>query len=86
MAATAWWSWLFLVLLVAGLALVTVVLVRLLAGTRPGAAPRWDAAEAPARPTARDILDERYARGELDAAEYDERLRRLLRPSAGEGE
>nr|WP_243864030.1 SHOCT domain-containing protein [Brooklawnia cerclae] len=29
------------------------------------------------RNPARETLDERYARGEIDAAEYDERRRRL---------
>lgn len=75
------WGWLFLVVLVVGVVLLAVVLVRLLSGGT-GRGPDGGAAGGPAGPVApsgraREILDERYARGEIDAAEYAERLRVL---------
>ncbi|WP_324653837.1 SHOCT domain-containing protein [Georgenia sp. H159] len=68
------WGWFFLLLLVVGVVVLVVVLIRLLFGgdrggqrsSRPGGRSR-----------ALDVLDERYARGEIDATEYDERRRRL---------
>ncbi|HXV93516.1 MAG TPA: SHOCT domain-containing protein [Pseudonocardia sp.] len=68
------WMWLFWLLLVAGLVLLGVVLVRVVGGG-------VDRGREPARPErssrAREILDERYARGELTTQEYHERLRVL---------
>jgi putative membrane protein len=84
MGAMVWWSWLFLVVLLAAVALLTTVLIRMSRGTgRPGE-PRWDAPAAAAPSRARAILDERYARGEIDAGEYDERRRRLEGSVTGE--
>lgn len=68
------WGWLFLLLLLVGVVVLVVVLIRLLLGVdrgeqrdpRPGGRSR-----------ALEVLDERYARGEIDATEYDERRRRL---------
>lgn len=68
------WGWLFLALLVIGIVVLVVVLIRLLAGGVRGR-PRYP--RVTGRNPAREILDERYARGEIDAAEYDERRRRL---------
>lgn len=67
------WGWLFLALMMVGLVVLVVVLVRLLGdrGQRPDYVP------PPDRSRAREVLDERYARGEIDHAEYDERRRRL---------
>ncbi len=53
---------------------VVVWLVRSVAADRQ--APTWDVARA-SRPTARDILDERYARGEIGDEEYRSRLNTL---------
>ena len=68
------WGWLFMTLFIVGLVLVVVVLVRVLAGGtgsgRPGGA-------TPGRDRARQILDERYARGEISTEEYQARLRVL---------
>lgn len=66
------WSWLFLILLVVGIVLLVVVLVRVLRQPPPEnmGSPRSSR-------SAREMLDERYARGEIDTAEYDERRQRL---------
>lgn len=62
---------LFMILALAALIVVAVVLVRWLGGLGPGAAP-----PAP-RQTPIDILNERFARGEIDKDEYEERRRVL---------
>lgn len=65
-------AWLFWLLIVVGVVLVIVLLVRLLgSGRRP--AGRTGAG----RSAARQLLDERYARGELTSEEYQERVRTL---------
>lgn len=72
------WAWLFWALLAAGVVLLAVLAVRLFrgGGTRgPGPIDgpgRAGPASGPA--TARRILDERYARGELTTEEYRGRL------------
>jgi putative membrane protein len=70
------WMWLFWLLLVVGLVLVVVVVVRAVGGgiTRGDGGTRGGQRE-PTR--ARQVLDERYARGELTTEEYRERLRVL---------
>lgn len=68
------WMWLFWLLLVIGVVLLAVVAVRALGG---GVTRRGDG-EVPREPTrARQVLDERYARGEISTEEYQERLRVL---------
>jgi putative membrane protein len=57
-AGMAGWS-IVMVLVLVGIAVVTVVVV-LAAGTS-------------GEPTAAEVLDERFARGEIDASEYRER-------------
>lgn len=71
MGGGAGWGWVFLAILLIGVAVLAVVLVRVLAG-RGGPTP-----DGGGRSQARQILDERYARGEIDVEEYDERRRRL---------
>lgn len=67
------WGWLWPVVMLAGVALVVYVLVRLVRdGTSKGAREH-----AEQRPSAREVLDERYARGELDDEEYERRRRNL---------
>jgi len=71
-------GWMFFgVLMMVGVVLLVVVVVRVIAGgVRRGT-------DEPARPwgrpgsQARQLLDERYARGELSTEEYQERLRVL---------
>jgi putative membrane protein len=56
----------------AGAILLVVLLVRLLGGFGPQESINRS------RPTALEILQERYARGEIDKPEYDERRRTLM--------
>lgn len=69
------WGWLFGLLLLAGVVTLIVLIVRLTADAsrRSGGTQEPDAG----RQRARAILDERYARGEIDTAEYEERLRSM---------
>ncbi|WP_427136226.1 SHOCT domain-containing protein [Pseudarthrobacter sp. S9] len=75
-------TWLFWLLLIIGIVLLSILAVRAFSGgiTRPGTGRRPGAAPGPDRPgamgetTARRILDERYAKGELSTEEYRERL------------
>lgn len=75
--------WLLWLLVLAGVVVLVVVLVRLASagGTSPsdGAGHRGATPGTPAGGVsrARTILEERYARGEIDTAEYQERLGNL---------
>jgi putative membrane protein len=65
--AGGWWVWgtLMMVVAIAVVALVVWLIARNSRGdNRPSS-------------SARDILSERYARGEIDSEEYEERLRKL---------
>lgn len=64
---------LFMVLLLAALVAATVLLVRWLSGPWRGTAPPHE----PHPRTPLDILKERFARGEIDKEEFEER-RRIL--------
>lgn len=68
----AGWGWVFLILLLAGIAAVVVALVRLRTAGRGEQSPG-----GAGRSSARQILDERFARGEIDADEYQQRVRQL---------
>lgn len=75
-----WWTWLFGALAVAGVIVLIVVIVRLAAGgirqnQQPKSTPLSTGAHSPSTP--RQVLDERYARGELTTEEYRERLAAL---------
>lgn len=70
------WGWghmlgmgLFWLIVLVGIVVVIVWLVRAGAG----------GAHAPGEPSAEEILRQRYARGEIDAEEYRERLAELRR-------
>ena len=65
------WGWLYGALLLIGLALLVVVALRLLGGGVRREPPRDQ------RDRARHLLDERYARGEIDTEEYQARRRVL---------
>lgn len=70
------WMWLFWLLLIIGVVLLVVVAARVLGG----GVTRGDGGDGRApgeRSRARQVLDERYARGEIATEEYQERLRVL---------
>ncbi|WP_111720532.1 SHOCT domain-containing protein [Homoserinimonas sp. OAct 916] len=75
-----WWMWLFGLLAVAGLLVLIVVIVWIAVGGVKRAGVNGNPPAAPgaeAKSQARQILDERYARGELTTEEYRERLTAL---------
>jgi putative membrane protein len=65
------WMWAWPGLLLVGVVVLGAVAYGLLRGGRAEGA-------SPGRATAREILDERYARGELDGEEYRQRVDGLL--------
>lgn len=67
------WDWLFLALVVVGVVLLVVVVVILVRGSSGGRETR----RPTGRSRARGILDERYARGEIDTAEYHDHLEQM---------
>ena len=73
MGTGMWISWLILVLIIA---LVVFLVVQ---ASSPDRAPRQQGppSRATGRPTPFDILADRYARGEISTAEYEERLSHL---------
>ncbi|MBM7470752.1 SHOCT domain-containing protein [Subtercola frigoramans] len=85
MSGNSWqfnWAWLFGALVVVGVVLLGVLAVRLLLSRRPSAstlqsAPAPAASAVKGEPTPRQILDARYARGELTTDEYRERVATL---------
>lgn len=68
------WVWMLLVggLVVVGIVVLIVFLVR-----NSGASTAAGGSRTSATPTPRQILDERYARGELTTEEYRERIENL---------
>lgn len=66
---------LFMVIVLAAVIAVTVLLVRWIGGPWDSGQPPHSA--QPPRRTPLDILKERYARGEIDKEEFDERRRML---------
>ena len=64
---------LFMILVLAAVIAVAVLLVRWLGGPWQAAGPR----QMPSDRTPLDILKERFARGEIDKAEFEERRRVL---------
>jgi putative membrane protein len=75
-----WMMWLWGVLLLVGIALLVLVAVRLSGpGRTPERHPEWRGLPGPdaGRTRAQQILDERFARGEIAEEEYRERLRVL---------
>lgn len=67
-------GWLFGLLITAGIVLLIILLLR----TRGGVAPRAQGGQArQGSSSARLLLDERYARGDLTTEEYQERIRVL---------
>ena len=77
------WMWLLGLLLLVGIALLVLVAVRVFSGGSgdggrpPGYGEAPGTGGTPGRTRARDILDERFAKGELTAEQYREQLRVL---------
>ncbi|TFC48873.1 SHOCT domain-containing protein [Cryobacterium sp. TmT2-59] len=76
------WAWFFGLLVIIGIALLIVLAVRLSAGPAAGPSagpPAGPAREngTPGRSRARQILDERFAKGELTVEQYREQIRAL---------
>ena len=69
------WAWGFGALVLIGLVILVVVLVRTFSQPRP--VPGLAQARPSAASSPRQILDERYARGELTTEQYRERLSAL---------
>jgi putative membrane protein len=71
--------WLFWLLLIVRIIVVVVVLVKVLTGSSGGNAPpgRTAPPTGAGPPRSREILEERYARGETSTEEFRERLRTL---------
>ncbi|MVT27151.1 SHOCT domain-containing protein [Nesterenkonia alkaliphila] len=70
--------WIFGLLVLLGVILLVIVVVKAFTGgssTTAGSGATGEVGAGPGR--ARVILDERYARGEIDTEEYQERLRTL---------
>lgn len=70
MAGSMGWGWFFLALLIVGVVVLVLALVRGSSGGR-------DAQRPTGRSRAREVLDEGYARGEIDTTEYEDRVQRL---------
>jgi putative membrane protein len=70
------WFWGFGLLVVVGLVILAVVLVRMLS-TPQATPPQTPPTMAGGTASPKQILDERYARGELTTEEYRERLSAL---------
>jgi putative membrane protein len=72
------WIWLIWPLGIASIVLVAVLLLRGGANTRNhGGGPGLRPGSAPSRTRAQEILDERFARGDITDQEYQEHLRVL---------
>lgn len=76
------WGWIFGLVAIIGIVLLVVLVVRLAGGgirrgPSPTPAQRVDEPAPTGRSRARQILTDRYARGEIDTAEYQERLQHL---------
>jgi putative membrane protein len=68
------WMWLFIPLTLIGIVLLVLLAVRLVGGGISRGGTAGPPAGAGGRSRARQILDERYARGELTAEQYREQL------------
>ena len=71
-----------IVMIVLALLVVGVIVWAVMYSSRRSSAPpapggAWPAGQTPPGPSARDVLDQRYARGEIDTAEYEERRSKL---------
>lgn len=71
------WMWLFGLLVLVGVVLIVIVAVRAFSGGVHRDGSQGDTGALPGqghRSAARQLLDERYAKGELSSEEYREKL------------
>ena len=71
------WMWVIGLLLIVGLVLLVVAVVRAVGGGVHREVSPTRANDRPGRSRARELLDQRYARGELTTEEYQERVTAL---------
>ena len=75
-----WWVWPVGLIVVLGVVLLTIVTIRVFTSGSGASAPQGNVPSGPVstgRSAARLVLDERFARGELDAEEYRHRVQVL---------
>ena len=75
-----WWIWPVGLVLILGLVLLTIVTIRIFSGGPGVSGPQAGPPPGPGatgRSAARLVLDDRFARGELDAEEYRHRVQVL---------
>ena len=70
----AWGAWMFLFMIVFVVAIVVAVVFLVRGLSSPGQAPR---SSSPEGPSPKDILKRRYAAGEIDREEFQQRLHDL---------
>jgi putative membrane protein len=68
------WMWLFVPLTLIGIVLLVLLAVRLVGGGVSRGGPAGPSTGVGGRSRARQILDERFARGDLTAEQYREQL------------
>jgi len=71
------WMWLFGLLALVGVALLVLLAVRAFGGGVSGGVTRNPGAPSTGKSRARQILDERFAKGELTGEQYRENLHTL---------
>ncbi|GHD46025.1 SHOCT domain-containing protein [Mycetocola manganoxydans] len=71
------WSWLFGLLMLAGIVLLVVLAVRVFGGASSRSAGYGATGPTPGPNRARQILDERYAKGELTTEQYRKQIQVL---------
>jgi len=72
------WSWGFGLLAIAGVGMIVYAIIRLLSSKSENAIPPSTPSPGPSEPTsARLMLDERFARGELTTEQYRDQVRIL---------